>query len=385
MWQQVERRARPRAGPRRRSTTRCVGTSSSSTSRVEWWPPLAATDVFGWLRDRELLARIAEGVLLGRRAELRLVESWPATSSRSRTCRWSTSCATSWATSRPAPEAEQLAPRRGDLVRRRPAGADHRVPSASTRRRGRAGRADRPDRGRRLRPRPGRRGAGPHADAVADGRPPRPAATLDHRRRSCAVAHGRTRPRPRPRGVAALEGKDAARLPPLDQLPQLGGDLRATPRRTPRGSGSDADLPTRSAAPGSSRTSPEVDGLARAATVREWPRSRRRGRRHRRRRRPGRLAETGRRLARRPRSRSGSRCSGARHQGPGVRRHRGGASPRRSSPSRPPESDAVRRPHPRHPASRDVVGTSDDGGPDVARSPTSRVCYAPTSFHDVGL
>ena len=42
------------SGVARRSTTRCSPTRSSSTSPIEWWPPLAATDVFGWLRDPEL-------------------------------------------------------------------------------------------------------------------------------------------------------------------------------------------------------------------------------------------------------------------------------------------------------------------------------------------
>ncbi len=42
---------------------------------VEWWPPLAATDVFGWLRDPEFLARIAEGVLSADE-QLLLLKSW---------------------------------------------------------------------------------------------------------------------------------------------------------------------------------------------------------------------------------------------------------------------------------------------------------------------
>ena len=42
---------------------------------VSWWPPLAATDVFGWLRDPELLARVGEGVVTPEEQRL-LLKSW---------------------------------------------------------------------------------------------------------------------------------------------------------------------------------------------------------------------------------------------------------------------------------------------------------------------
>ncbi|HYH35394.1 MAG TPA: UvrD-helicase domain-containing protein, partial [Nocardioides sp.] len=42
---------------------------------VAWWPPLAAPDVLGWLRDPELLARVADGVLTGEEQRL-LSKSW---------------------------------------------------------------------------------------------------------------------------------------------------------------------------------------------------------------------------------------------------------------------------------------------------------------------
>ena len=74
---------------------------------VEWWPPLDAPTVLGWLRDPEFLARVAEGVLSAEDQRL-LTKSWadqPLASppTRSRTCRCSTSCATRWATCRREP------------------------------------------------------------------------------------------------------------------------------------------------------------------------------------------------------------------------------------------------------------------------------------------
>jgi len=42
---------------------------------TSWWPPLAADDVLGWLREPELLARVAEGVLGGEEQAL-LTKSW---------------------------------------------------------------------------------------------------------------------------------------------------------------------------------------------------------------------------------------------------------------------------------------------------------------------
>ena len=42
---------------------------------VAWWPPLAATDVLGWLRDPELLARVGDAVLTPEEQRL-LSKSW---------------------------------------------------------------------------------------------------------------------------------------------------------------------------------------------------------------------------------------------------------------------------------------------------------------------
>ncbi|MBS44597.1 MAG: helicase [Nocardioides sp.] len=42
---------------------------------LEWWPPLTAPDVLGWLRDPELLMRVSDGVLTPEEQRL-LVKSW---------------------------------------------------------------------------------------------------------------------------------------------------------------------------------------------------------------------------------------------------------------------------------------------------------------------
>lgn len=42
---------------------------------VAWWPPLAAADVLGWLRDPELLSRVGEGVITAEEQRL-LTKSW---------------------------------------------------------------------------------------------------------------------------------------------------------------------------------------------------------------------------------------------------------------------------------------------------------------------
>ncbi len=44
---------------------------------TDWWPPLDAPTVLGWLRDPELLARVADGLLTAEQQRL-LVDSWTA-------------------------------------------------------------------------------------------------------------------------------------------------------------------------------------------------------------------------------------------------------------------------------------------------------------------
>ena len=105
---------------------------------------------------------------------------------------------------RAGPHRRRARPRRDRAARGRPrhAGAADRLRPRVRAVRPRLGAADAPDRGRPVRPRADRRGAGPHADAVADGRPPRPHRLVDDRRRPGAVVvadprASRRRPGPR--------------------------------------------------------------------------------------------------------------------------------------------------------------------------------------------
>ena len=81
----------------------------------------------------------------------------------------------------------------------RHAGADDRLRPRVRPRRPGLGPAHPPHRGRRLRPRAHRRGPGPHAHAVADGRAPRPHRVVDDRRRPGPVVLAGARPRRPPR------------------------------------------------------------------------------------------------------------------------------------------------------------------------------------------
>ena len=178
------------------STTRCSAPPAFVDFVLEWWPPLDATEVLGWLRDPELLARVAEGVLSTDEQAL-LSKSWgpvqePA-AYRVTPDDWSVEDVALLDELRyqlgDVPESPARRPRH----RARPGRAtsfDENVPELTTvgRPRARHGSAHHgPHRGRRLRPRARRRGAGPHADAVADGRPARPRRHLDRRRRPGAV------------------------------------------------------------------------------------------------------------------------------------------------------------------------------------------------------
>ena len=102
MWRQV-RGERGRERGREAFEDEMLGRQDFIDFAVAWWPPLTATDVFGWLRDPELLARVSEGVLTDEEQRL-LSKSWvtggelPGRCCRSRTSRSSTSCATRSAT-----------------------------------------------------------------------------------------------------------------------------------------------------------------------------------------------------------------------------------------------------------------------------------------------
>ena len=74
MWQQV-RGERGRDRGREAFDDEMLSHQQFVDFAVEWWPPLAATDVLGWLRDPEFLARIGEGVLSPEEQRL-LPKSW---------------------------------------------------------------------------------------------------------------------------------------------------------------------------------------------------------------------------------------------------------------------------------------------------------------------
>ena len=74
MWRQV-RGERGRERGREAFEDEMLGRQDFVDFAVAWWPPLAATDVFGWLRDPELLARVSEGVLTDEEQRL-LSKSW---------------------------------------------------------------------------------------------------------------------------------------------------------------------------------------------------------------------------------------------------------------------------------------------------------------------
>ncbi|QBR93070.1 HelD family protein [Nocardioides euryhalodurans] len=62
MWRQV-RGERGRERGREAFEDEMLSRQDFVDFAVQWWPPLAATDVFGWLREPEMLSRVAEGVL----------------------------------------------------------------------------------------------------------------------------------------------------------------------------------------------------------------------------------------------------------------------------------------------------------------------------------
>ncbi len=74
MWRQV-RGERGRERGREAFNDEMLGNQAFVDFVVEWWPPLDAPTVLGWLRDPELLARVAEGVVSSEDQRL-LTKSW---------------------------------------------------------------------------------------------------------------------------------------------------------------------------------------------------------------------------------------------------------------------------------------------------------------------
>ena len=74
MWRQV-RGDRGRERGRDEFNDTMLGTASFVDFVLGWWPALDATEVLGWLRDPELLARVSEG-LLGPEQQALLSRSW---------------------------------------------------------------------------------------------------------------------------------------------------------------------------------------------------------------------------------------------------------------------------------------------------------------------
>ena len=75
MWRQV-RGERGRERGREAFEDELLSNPAFVDFAIQWWPPLTAVDVFGWLRDPELLSRVADGVLTPEEQRL-LSKSWP--------------------------------------------------------------------------------------------------------------------------------------------------------------------------------------------------------------------------------------------------------------------------------------------------------------------
>ncbi|WP_185995382.1 HelD family protein [Nocardioides campestrisoli] len=74
MWRQVKgERGRERG--REQFDDDMLSTPAFVDFAADWWPPLTARDVLGWLRDPEFLARVSEGVLSADDQKL-LLRSW---------------------------------------------------------------------------------------------------------------------------------------------------------------------------------------------------------------------------------------------------------------------------------------------------------------------
>ncbi|WP_340539024.1 HelD family protein [Nocardioides sp. GXZ039] len=74
MWRQV-RSERGRDRGRESFDDDMLGNDDFLDFAASWWPPVTATDVLGWLRDPELLARVGDGIVTPEEQRL-LLKSW---------------------------------------------------------------------------------------------------------------------------------------------------------------------------------------------------------------------------------------------------------------------------------------------------------------------
>jgi DNA helicase IV len=74
MWRQV-RGERGRERGREAFEDEMLSRQDFLDFALAWWPPLTASEVFGWLRDPEMLGRVADGVLTPEEQRL-LAKSW---------------------------------------------------------------------------------------------------------------------------------------------------------------------------------------------------------------------------------------------------------------------------------------------------------------------
>ncbi len=74
MWRQV-RSERGRERGREAFNDEMLSNHDFVAFAVEWWPPLEATQVLGWLRDPDFLARVGDGVI-SHEAQALLLKSW---------------------------------------------------------------------------------------------------------------------------------------------------------------------------------------------------------------------------------------------------------------------------------------------------------------------
>ena len=74
LWRQV-RGERGRERGREAFDDEMLGNDAFVQFAVDWWPPLDAATVLGWLRDPDFLARVGDGVV-SHEDQVLLLKSW---------------------------------------------------------------------------------------------------------------------------------------------------------------------------------------------------------------------------------------------------------------------------------------------------------------------